>query len=303
LDANTFQKCVISESYSNNIYDVKNIVEVWGKELDVDYYSSFPEYLRHDGTAEENTDCYTVSIKNFQSKTTQGSYVYADGLVVGVKFTSSQDNFPETNSNDIVKLQIIPLDDDGNVLEEQQYPSAYVYDPINSNNYLGKEMLETGVTYLFQWSTSKDGWYFLGQYQVHAVAVLTNGNTTVQEISEKFNCSKNAVYLDVEPDSPYVVEEIGDVVTIMSDGDYANIASDAAAKSSASYELWKTARRQETITLQTILIPFLDVNVKVQYTKHGDTEPTTYIVKSINADLTSGTMSVEMMTFYSLYKN
>lgn len=48
-----------------------------------------------------------------------------------------------------------------------------------------------------------------------------------------------------------------------------------------------------------IIVPWLDVNQKIQYKPSDSDEVKTYITKSINGDLLSGTMSVSLIDFYA----
>lgn len=288
MDAKYFDSAVISESSNTNIYDVKNTIEVWGQELSVDNYTSEAEKIAHTADAVAQEDKYVVTLDSFESLTPDGNHAYTDGMVLGLKFFE-QNNYPT------VKIQVVS--DDGT-----EYPIGIAHDPTNGSAAIAPSMLQEGVTYLFRWSAAINGWYYLGQYKVHAVAVLTDGSHTVDDIATEFNCDRNAVHLEVNPDSPYTVEKIGFVVKVLNDGDYVNIYSDLLAKSEAEYELWKYSRRTDNISIEALWIPFLDVNTKIEYTKQGDTEPTEYIVKKVSGNLDSGTMDVEMMTFYPLYQ-
>ena len=56
----------------------------------------------------------------------------------------------------------------------------------------------------------------------------------------------------------------------------------------------------DTINLNLILIPWLDVNQKVIYTSHGASQPREYLIKSFNWSTLDGTMSV---TLYKLLES
>ena len=47
-----------------------------------------------------------------------------------------------------------------------------------------------------------------------------------------------------------------------------------------------------------IIVPWIDVNQKIQYKPSNSDEVKTYITKSISGDLLSGTMTVNLMEFY-----
>ena len=70
----------------------------------------------------------------------------------------------------------------------------------------------------------------------------------------------------------------------------------------AEYELWKAARLNDSINIECMLIPWLDVNQKVWYRKQNEKESYQYIIKSISGNLGEATMSMSLMRFYDLYK-
>ena len=119
------------------------------------------------------------------------------------------------------------------------------------------------------------------------------------KLSEKYNCQN--IYYSVEPSSPYCVEKIGERIQVLSGDDYDNIYSDELAVERAKWENWKKTRRQETISIDMIDIPWLDVNQKIEYTSHIDGKTGQYIVKSVTSGTSEGIMSVELMRFYPLY--
>ena len=292
LESTDLEELVIRESGSKRIYDIKNVIEVWGKEQEPDGYSSDVEKISHSGDGTSTYDEYTINLSNYESKTDDGEYRYKDGFVVAGKFKHK-------NDSDVVNLRVVSTLKDGTIINYESYP---VYNPYSGNTILGSDSIEENTTYLFQWNNSIEAWYYLGQYQVHGLAVLTDGSADIDEYAQKYNCNKNAIYLSVNPSSPFCVEKIGDVVGKRSGGSYDSITSDLLAKSNAKYELWKSSRRQDTINIDTVIIPFLDINDKIGY-KRSNGKIEEFIVKNISGDLSSGIMSIELMKFYPLYEN
>ena len=105
---------------------------------------------------------------------------------------------------------------------------------------------------------------------------------------------------DENPDSPFYVEgTVGRIHAVYFDGDYANCLSDSLCKQRALFELWQHTNLNDTITLTCVPIPWLDVNIKVQYTSQRTGETHEYIIKSINFGLAAGdTMTITMSRFY-----
>ena len=86
------------------------------------------------------------------------------------------------------------------------------------------------------------GWYLMGHQQPVGIAY------------------------DDNPDSPFYVNgSIGRIRHVLYGGEYENITSDKLALERAKYELWKSTRLQDSITLTSIPNPWLDVNVLISH--------------------------------------
>lgn len=106
---------------------------------------------------------------------------------------------------------------------------------------------------------------------------------------------------DENPESPFSINKIGDIIAVKSDGDFAKIFSNDYANQRADYELYLAARINDTISIQTVLLPWLDVNLKVTYTSQETGETHDYLTKSISFDAGNGVMDISMMRFYPQY--
>lgn len=81
-----------------------------------------------------------------------------------------------------------------------------------------------------------------------------------------------------------------------------NIAykGDDLAKQWAEYILYQKARMNESITLQTVFMPFVtDTNFKISYMSKIDNKTRTYLVKSVSHDLTGGSTTLNCIRFYN----
>lgn len=105
---------------------------------------------------------------------------------------------------------------------------------------------------------------------------------------------------DENPDSPFYVEgTVGRIHLVCYDGEYANCLSDDLAAQRASYELWQHTNLNDTLTLTTIPVSWLDVNIKVQYTTQRNNETREYLIKSITWGLApTESMTITMTRFY-----
>ena len=107
-------------------------------------------------------------------------------------------------------------------------------------------------------------------------------------------------YENNDPNSPFSIDKIGMRLQVLSGGDYDNITTTTLAQERAEYENWLKSRLTDTLTLETVIIPFLEVNQKIEYRKLSDGSIDSYIIKSLSYSFTSGTMTITMMKFYEL---
>lgn len=107
---------------------------------------------------------------------------------------------------------------------------------------------------------------------------------------------------DNNPSSPFSIQAIGTVYEVLSGGEYDNITTDELCKDRAEYELWRKTRLNDTITLSTVPIYWMDVNIKIKYTDKFSGSTKEYITKSISTDLgVAGYQTINAIKFYPLY--
>lgn len=284
LDNSFLQRVLISENTSVDMTTVRNICEVWGKVIDVDFYSEECSYTN-------NT--YTSTIAGYEEG-------YYNGDVIGLKIPVSNQANAQININNFGAIGIY------NESNEE---------PISANE------LKSNNVYAFKIKKSRVDEqdiikaYLLGQWQVHAINVLTNGRKSGQfvtssdggryelysrEYFQKFyNCER--VDMTIVPNSPFTVEKLGEILDKVS-GEYENITSDDLAADRAKWENWKNCRLTDSITITTALLPFLDVNKKVSYKRSDSDVEHQYIISSISHDFAGFTTTITMYRFYSLYE-
>lgn len=105
----------------------------------------------------------------------------------------------------------------------------------------------------------------------------------------------------VDPDSPFTIDKIGEKWKILSGGEYDAIYSGELALDRCKYELYLGTSSNDTLSLNMILIPFLNVNQKISYRLKSTGETNQYIIKNISFDLTSYQMSLECVRFSPMY--
>ena len=113
-----------------------------------------------------------------------------------------------------------------------------------------------------------------------------------------------ATWSDENPDSPFYVNgPVGIIRQVLCGSDYENIQSDELALERAKLEIYWKCRLNDSITLNIVPIPWLDVNLVVSHAPKDETEEKRYIIKSYSVDYGSveSTMSVSMISYYGYY--
>lgn len=272
LDNDYIQKILVTpntENVSYNIENIKNVTEVFGKIYDVDRYSE---------TCSSSTNIYTISLDSYES--------YYSGDIIA--FTPNVNNIANTKIR-INSLTAIPL----------HY--EFTTDDVDANTLLANETYVIEIKYV----NGEYVAYYLGQYQPHALCVLTNNlddtTYTKEYFANKYNCDIKNITLRLEDDSPFCVQKIGEVLDVKSGEEFENILSDSVAVSNSIYYNKQSSSIYDTVTITTEMIPFLDVNVKVEYQKQQEDNIQNYIIKSITNNMEDKTSTITMYRFYPLY--
>lgn len=282
LDNSIISRLVISENSSVNLSEVRNVTRIYGASIETDRYSE---------NCTTSGNVYRVTFDSF---------TLADNIIVGVKVnTTNVENMKlqmiasgtTTDAINIVerKVNTVIKDASGNIIVDQNIPSdadievtaTVTYEPCEAGKF------EAGKVYCFKYSKclntgeeeGKMYWVYQGQYQVEAI------------------------YKNENIDSAFCVQKIGERLQVLSGGEFDDIMTDTLAMENASYQTWLKSRLNETITLELIDIPFLEVNTKIEYMPKNSSSAEYYIIKNIQESFMQGTMTIEMMKFYRLYPN
>ena len=149
---------------------------------------------------------------------------------------------------------------------------------VNSNgNYITS--LDANVYYVAMYQANGT-WKFLGHQQAQAT------------------------WSDTNPDSPFYVNgSVGIIRQVLCGGDYENIQSDELALERAKIEIYWKCRLNDSIKLNVVPIPWIDVNLVVSHAPKDEVEEKRYIVKNYSVDYGSveSTMSVSMISYYGYY--
>lgn len=118
-----------------------------------------------------------------------------------------------------------------------------------------------------------------------------------------------ATSYDDNPSSPFYVGDpigsssVGRIRIVLYGGEYDNIYSDDLAKQRADFEIYQRSRLNDSISMETIPIPWIDANIVISH-RFGQKEiPSKYIVKSFSVDYaTGGTMTINAISWYPYYE-
>lgn len=99
------------------------------------------------------------------------------------------------------------------------------------------------------------------------------------------------------PNDFYSVESVGNFEQNLSGSDYEKIYTIDDAYTRANYENWKSSRTINTMNLNTITIPWLEVNQKIEF------EGEQYLINSISRSYKDNVDSLSLSKFYPLYED
>lgn len=298
ISNDVIQSIFISESSSLDVSGIRNICEVWGETIETDFYSedcsSTISTIAFEG---ENRVCtkYAVNVEQYGD-------IYTNNDVIGIRLSA-------TNSSEITAININNIGD------------IIVYDE-NTGLPIQSDSLSADTIYAFKYKKELNSdktysymFYLLGQWQPHALNVLTDGTViengytdadgnvldkySLEYFMSKYNCE--CVSLTTIVNSPFTVQKIGERIDVKSGNEYDNIGSDSLALARAEYENWKNCRLTDNITITTTLIPFVKEYMKISYSPVNSNDIEEYIVKNVIHNYKDGTTEITMYKFYPLY--
>lgn len=247
-------------------------VEISGLDLTKRVNISISNKLVIDGTTVSST-----AIKSFTS--TYDMYLFANNNIGVVQLPSSLNLYSCAiyNDNALVRNFVPCKNPDGVV---------GLYDSVNSQFYqnAGTGSFTAGPE-VEQEDKGGPFWRFMGHQQAQAISYDNN------------------------PSSPFYVGDpigsssVGRIRIVLYGGEYDNIYSDDLAKQRADFEIYQRSRLNDSISMETIPIPWMDANIVVSHRFGQKQEPSKYIVKSFSVDYaTGGTMTINAITWYPYYE-
>ena len=297
LKAKDFEEdiAVYSEQRNYEYSSVKNVVQVYGEEYeDIDWYADESNSVYEEGTCTLRVD--------FTKEKFRG---YEDGMLLAIKLQKA--NPPGFHIRCVGLPPVNTENPTTTSNSEEEEPYAYgsvrVMYSIERNEKLAAGYLLPSVVYVLRYY--KGNFEYVSSFQPKGIAILLSediDDAAKREWCEKYNVSDASFVID--PDNPFTTDCINIHYTKnVETRNMQIIRSDEEALDFAEYELWRMGRLPNTITLSIDVVPFLDVNQKIEYKHIRSGETFNYITKNISIDIseTSAQASVTATTFNSLY--
>lgn len=285
---------IISERRSFEFNKMKNTTEIYGKLIRADYTAT---------SCVLAGDTYTLGFLIGNMETLESNKKYC--------FEPEEDS----PANPKIHIELTDaeaqstaeiLNSDGTALEAGALRAGYSY----VVRCLDVTEESEGTTVLVK------KFFLMGQKQIHVIVREMNVMPSAQEIEDdkQRNDCMDIRYV-INPDSPYACDRVstsklvpvrmsiqkGEIRQVLYDGDYAAIYSTDLAYQRGAYENYLRCRMNTEVELKTVLIPFIDVNQKIQYTSPITGEVHQYIVKSVDMDVSAFTMTMRLARFYNYY--
>ena len=138
--------------------------------------------------------------------------------------------------------------------------------------------------------------YYVGQFQA---------NNTFLDLGQD---QAYGIAYDDNPNSPFYVGDpigsssVGIIRHVCYSGEYDNIMSNDLAKQRAELELYWRCRLNDSISLATIPIPWLDVNIIMSHAMKLQGDPKKYMIQSYNAQYgDTNSMTISASSWYPYY--
>ena len=312
LDETVLDDLIISEERSGVLGNIKNSTEIWGKELDALYTASSCT----NGTKDVQNDTYILNFPiTLEAAEPNSTYSFVPGstnLANQYIQISWEETVTETVEREVVGAEE-PTFVNENVQTQQIVTEQFkLYD--SNGAALPAGTLVSGRSYVVKLIYVQNGedlegrFYLQGEEVIHVIVREVNATPSAQAIAsdKAWNNCDNIQYV-VNPESPYACDrkgmaiDDGELKQVLQGNDYAFINTTELAYERGAYENYCKARLNTSVSLKTVLIPWMDVNKKIRYTSPKTGEVLQYLVKEIDMDLTGFTMTMKLSRFYNAY--
>lgn len=268
--------------------------------------------LVHDRLYEEytNKDTSVLTFKTTNLDTSNDSMIAFTTPILGL---SKHINITIINS-------VTETDNDNNTSTKEYTHGPYkLYatdvDEKGTDVEMDGTVIAPDMMIVVQYSPTYKKFYYRGEQQTHAMAFLVSKMPTEKEIAQaketeacnniKYIClTDDNVNLNTQANPRFTIEKIGRRNKVCSGSEFEMYTTDESTMQCTEYMLQKCGRLTDSVTVECLLVPWLDVNQKISYIpRYIDTngEPLDFIIKKISITLGEGTMTLTLSRYYPYY--
>lgn len=310
MDSDMLDSIVISESGQFDYSQVKNCIELWGASNEYDTYVSTDKTTVSSSGDSSNINLQ-ISLSSLSDSPAFSFTVPTDGLKKNVTITAQ---------NTTTKTSITY---NGSTFHTSETSDTVTFGPAqlyernvdeNGNDVLiDGTTIPPGAMVVIVYNKETKKYYYQGEQQIHVMVKLVDKEPTNSEKEQdkkdeacnyiNYVCLTDDTTEDIRK-SRFTIEQLGRRNEILSGSEYEVYTTVDQAMDCAEYMLWKGSRLTDSVTIECLLVPWLDVNQKVSYVpKYINTngEAFEYLIKSISISLGEGTMSLTLSRYYPYY--
>ena len=301
LDSETLSNLIISESCDVDYSEIKNCVEVFGASVEYDQFV--------------DEDKMKVTSKNDETQIVLTTTALEDTNDCTVSFVVPSSGFHSSVS---VTIKNTITNDDATTSVFTHGPYTLYESDVDENGSdipMDGALIPHDTMVVVKYSPSMKAFYYRGEQQQHAIAILVDRPRTDTEIAQakadeacnniKFICLQDDSTRYISYTNPkFTIEKIGRRNKVCTGSAYEVYTTNESTMQCAEYELWKSCRLTDNVKLECLLVPWLDVNQKLSYVPHyinTNGEELEYLIKQINISLGEGTMTLTMSRYYPYY--
>lgn len=311
MSSSDFEDLVISEDCTCDYSQIRNCVELWGASLEYDAFSAKDKttFSVTGDTTTVTANATFTSMEDPPSELTVAFTTPTEGLKKTVKVLVS------------LRLTVQSPDSNGDVTTSTKTVTYGPYDLYARNvDEQGNDVLVDGTTIpndtmiVIKYDSNTKHFYYQGEQQIHVMVKLVDKEPTEAEKEKdkktenckyiRYVCLSNAADVNWINGSRFTIEKLGRRNEVLSGEEYENYTTNESAMNCAEYKHWTLSRLTDSVTVECVLIPWLDVNQKLSYTpKYINTgnQPVDFIIKKIDISLGEGTMTITMSRYWPYY--
>lgn len=312
LNNEVFQDLVISENGDIDYTEVKNCVEVFGASVEYDTYvdDEHMTIVQPSDNDTDSKDTTTITLKTTSLGTSNDSMIAFTTPILGLSKHIS-----------ITIINSVTETDSSNNTSVKEYTHgpyklyATDVDEKGTDVEMDGTTIAADMMIVVQYSPTYKKFYYRGEQQAHAMTFLVSKMPTEKEIEQakedeacnniKYVClTDNDVNLNTQANPRFTIEKIGRRNKVCSGSEFEMYTTDESTMQCAEYMLQKCGRLTDSVTVDCLLVPWLDVNQKISYIpRYIDTngEPLDFIIKKISITLGEGTMTLTLSRYYPYY--